>query len=97
VLRYDEDAPSPWCNTVVIPVALYDSRVTLVPAGMGVSYTLPQPDARPRPVRSRYVLVAETASDLAPLVEPRRLAPLGTFAFGRLYRNPASPCGARSG
>jgi hypothetical protein len=97
VLRYDEDAPSPWCNTVLIPIALYDSRVTLVPAGVGVSYTLPQPDARARPVKSRYVLVDDTASDLAPLVEPPRLEPLGTFAFGRLYRNPDSPCGAEPG
>ena len=91
-VRYDADAPSPWCNTLLIPVALYDARVTLVPAGIGISYTLSQADAPRRRIRSRYVLLQDADQDLAPLVKPGRLEPVAAFPFGRLFRNPEARC-----
>ena len=92
-IRYEEGAPSAWCNTVLLPVEMYDARVTLVPAGMGISYALLDSDDPLRaPVKSRYILLGEGRSGIDPIVRRERLEPVATLPSGRLYENPAARC-----
>lgn len=37
-LIYDPNADSRWCNTVLIPLGVYNYTVTLIPPGFGISY-----------------------------------------------------------
>ena len=93
-LRYDPDTHSPWCNTVLLPVEQYDVRVTLVPAGMGVSYGLLDADDPLRtPVKSRYILLGHGPSGIDAALRPSRLRLLTKLPFGRLYENLDSRCG----
>jgi hypothetical protein len=92
LVHYDANARSPWCNTLLIPIWLYDWRVTLIPAGIGVSY-ISYRDGPPLelPVKSRYLMLDVDPSEGDP-VDISSLHELGTFSFGRLFENPASVC-----
>jgi hypothetical protein len=101
LVRYRANAPNPWCNTLLLPVSLYDERVTLIPAGIGVSYILDAATrkaynwfgpALERPVKSRYVLLARDDRSFDHEVDAERLRLVGTYPFGRLYENPVSRC-----
>jgi hypothetical protein len=70
-------------------VALYDYRVTLIPAGIGVSYTGSLARLDP-PVKSRWVLLDATHELQLGLVT--HLRPVASLAFGRLFLNLDSPC-----
>jgi hypothetical protein len=101
ILRYDPNVTDPWCNTVLIPVEIYDDRVLTIPAGVGVSYViapgvvgddrrLATPFVNPT-VRSRYLLDTEQFALAARLPEfPGQF--LGMTPSGRLYFNPQSGC-----
>ena len=57
VVPFDPDTSNAWCSTVLLPIGLYDWRVTLFPAGVGVSYMLDYGLPLELPVKSRYVLL----------------------------------------
>ena len=84
LIVYDSKASSPWCNTLLLPLPLFDWRVTLVPPGIGVSdessKTVPN---RPK---SRYVLLDHPPPAGAAFRE------LGSFSAGTLYENGGSLC-----
>jgi hypothetical protein len=91
VLRYEPHAPSPWCNTVMLPLEAYDQRVLAIPPGLGISYVL---SALSLPIKSRWVF-AEKPQD------PSYVKAIGGFdhfrrvaltSIGTLYENPRSPC-----
>lgn len=89
-VRFTEDAPSPWCNTLYLPVAAYDWRVTLVPAGFGIAYGLDEPlPARPR---SRYVLSPSFDGVPAPRLTSAGLRELAEVPAGRVYENVRAGC-----
>ena len=92
LMPYDANGSSPWCNTMLVPVDVYDWRVTLVPAGIGVAYTLFAP--LPEPPKSRYVLLPDANTTLNRDVDTSRLRRLGHFAAGTLYENPHGECRA---
>ena len=92
LMRYEPHAPNPWCNTVLWPLAAYDWRVTLVPAGFGVPNSIP---GEALPPKSRYILLTG-ASDLDMTIDPKRLHFLGGVPGAVLYENPQTRCFARS-
>jgi hypothetical protein len=90
-LQYDDAAHNGWCNTLVLPVDLFDWRVVVVPPGIGISYALT--DDQPDPPRSRYVMLDRARSALreGPF-DTSRLKRLGSFSGGSVFENPASEC-----
>ncbi|MBX3086366.1 MAG: hypothetical protein KF716_32315 [Anaerolineae bacterium] len=62
-MPYQVDAPSSWCNTVLLQLEHYDWHVIAIPAGIGVSFAWSF-DKLPHQPRSRYVLATE--SELEP-------------------------------
>ena len=94
LIAYDGDAANPWCNTLLLPLEIYDWRVTLIPPGIGISYLL-APDI-PFPPKSRYLLLTDDPASLGAKIDRTRLRPLGSFSAGKLYENPGSRCFRRS-
>ncbi len=88
LIVYNRTAPSPWCNTVTLPVHLLDWRATLVPPGIGISYQLAP--TVPKHPKARYILLLRGAN-------PRNAAfrKLGSLAAGTVYENRASRCFAK--
>jgi hypothetical protein len=90
LIAYDGGAANPWCNTIFVPLELYDWRVTLIPPGLGITYAVPAV-----PPRSRYLLLGDDPLSLAANVDRARLRSLGSFQAGKLYENPDSLCFSR--
>ncbi len=88
---YDETTKNPWCNTILIPLSFYDTRLTILPSGIGVSYihSYPLPNI---PIRSKYLLLGEM--NYRELVEQNALRAdlLAELPIGRLYRNLDANC-----
>lgn len=96
-VAYQEDAPSGWCNTLLIPMEFFSWPVTVVPKGIGVSMYLTI-DNQPLPVKSRYLVLTETGyariSDHQELEQLNLQSNLGPFAGDvGLYLNRDAPCG----
>lgn len=91
VLVYTSDAPSPWCNTVMMSqyYIFYELQlVTAIPGGIGLSFDFG--DLTDPPFRSRYLLMHDDiyvlyASELSVL-------PLLDVPNGKLYLNLESAC-----
>jgi hypothetical protein len=92
LVRYDSSARSPWCNTLLIPIWLYDWRMTLIPAGVGISYIVDTGRPLELPVKSRYVMLDVDPAFDDPRLDVSSLHELATFSYGRLFENPASVC-----
>jgi hypothetical protein len=90
LIGYDADAANPWCNTLLLPLELYDWRVTLIPPGIGISYVLGA--EIPQPPKSRWLLLTDDPLSLGAKIDRQRLRPLGSFQAGKLYENPDSRC-----
>lgn len=81
---YDPKAINPWCNTLLIPLAYYDSRVMLVPPGIGISYIWSLSSYR-LPMKSRYVWIGkETYTQIGGRTNLKKLTDL---LGGTLYLN----------
>lgn len=91
LISYDANANNAWCNTILIPLDFYDTRLTSLRPGIGVSYiySFPMPNA---PLRSKYLWITE--KDYAALVEQNALRAdlLAELPIGRLYRNLDANC-----
>jgi hypothetical protein len=86
---YDETTRNPWCNTLLIPLHLYDYRLTVVPPGIGISYIL-DADTLQTPVQSKYLLFDR---DTYEVFAPRLNASLvSSLSIGELYYNHDSGC-----
>lgn len=55
VLKFDPEAKSPWCNTIVAPIGSFDYRIGQAPPGFGLSNY--NPLYPPRRIKSKYVLL----------------------------------------
>jgi hypothetical protein len=86
---YVPSAKSPWCNTLLIPLRYYDSRLTLIPPGIGVSYIL-DPETYQLPIKSRYILFDQETYDM--YKDRVDLELLVTLPIGDLYRNRDVDC-----
>jgi hypothetical protein len=87
--RYDPHANDPWCNTLLLPLSMYDQRLHWIPAGIGVSYIFDPETYRP-PIRSRYVLFDNTTYLL--YRDSTRLEWLASLPIGDLYNNMTLDC-----
>ncbi len=93
-IRYQPDQPNAWCNTILLPVTLYDYRIALIPPGIGISYVLDNNaiDRVPFPAKSKYILI--TLRQLKE-IDPQDLIQLekvAEFADSTLFINQASGC-----
>jgi hypothetical protein len=90
LIRYEGGAANPWCNTLLLPLELYDWRVTLIPPGIGISYHLVADI--PLPPKSRYLLLTDNPASFGAPIDRSRMRALGSFRAGTLYENPDSRC-----
>lgn len=90
-VAYDPNAENPWCNTLLIPLAFYDSRLILFPPGIGVSYILDSQNFK-LPIKSRYILFdLDTYETYRDQVNIRLQASLPDD-LGNLYENMDIDC-----
>jgi len=88
---YDPQTQDPWCNTLLIPLGFYDSRLTLIPPGIGISYIL-NPETFKPPIQSRYVLF--DAGTYGMYRDQSNLELKAELPIGNLYINRNVSCGA---
>jgi hypothetical protein len=102
-ITYDTQTTDPWCNTLYLPIELYDYRVAAVPPGIGVSYyALGLNENLELPFRSHYVwitahmysqLTPETAFQLQAIADmPDGKGMPGNPPGGTLYLNRTADC-----
>ncbi len=90
VAPYQPDPKNAWCNTVIFQVETFDTLLTAVPAGMGLSFFK---DANVPGYRSQYVLINQHIYDIIQRKSnPPKLEPILTTSIGILYRNHSSNC-----
>jgi hypothetical protein len=94
VVSYQRDAPSPWCNTVLIDLPQYDWHVIAIPAGLGVEWTSVI-DPPVHPLFSKYVwMIPQAIERVRATYGSPELTLLLRFDDGmELYRNERSACG----
>jgi CDP-diglyceride synthetase len=93
-LRYDPEAPSPWCNTLIIDVILYRDFLVAVPPGIGISWVMSFKDWQGEALKSRYVWMRGSQDDNETLIAKKgwSLRYLSDMPQGQLYLNEASAC-----
>lgn len=94
IIHYQPDQSNAWCNTILLPVTLYDYRIALIPPGIGISYVLDNNgiDRIPFPAKSKYILItSRQLNEIAPqdLIHLEKAA---EFSDGTLFINNASGC-----
>jgi hypothetical protein len=88
---FDRTTRNPWCNTLLIPLKYYDYRLTVFPAGIGISF-LTEDWTIERPVNSKYLLFDQkTYEQLAARLNVELLE---SSSIGDLYYNLDSGCAA---
>ncbi|HEX2906496.1 MAG TPA: hypothetical protein VHO69_06520 [Phototrophicaceae bacterium] len=85
---YQPDAPTPWCNTVLLPLNWVDYRATLIPSGIGFTF-LPVMEFK-QPPQSAYLWLPDT--DYQRVKDRLHVEVLFTTSIGTMYRNLDSPC-----
>jgi hypothetical protein len=89
-VTYQPEAPSPWCNTLLVDgTTLISYRTTLVPAGIGVSF-YSSIDQLALPVKSQYLFL--TDEEYHAIKDHLRVERLAVTPGGTLYRNLDSGC-----
>jgi hypothetical protein len=97
-ITYQPDAPSPWCNTLFLPVRDYDYRVLLIPGGVGIAWywqggVLAENRQLQAPLRSFYFLLhPQDYADLQQNFPPFRAELVASLPIGNLYYNSAADC-----
>lgn len=81
---FDPDANNPWCNTLLIPLDYYDSRLILLPPGIGISYILDTGTFH-HLIKSRYILF--DALSYESFKDETNLELLTSLPIGNLYQN----------
>jgi hypothetical protein len=93
-LHFDASQTDAWCNTILVPITLYDYRISQIPAGIGVSYVLDNNgiDQIVFPIKSKYLLLTtRQIDDLGPS-ELNQLDKLATFPDSVLFINKKAVC-----
>ncbi len=92
VVTYEENAPSPWCNTVFHSVSFFKDSTALLtlPPQIAISFALGIPDL-PDPPQSRYLMLDQ--GDYTNFADRfARLQPIMDVPGGTLFYNPDSAC-----
>lgn len=88
---FDTTTSNPWCNTLLIPLAYYDYRLTVVPPGIGISFITDDWTLVP-PVKSKYLLFDQSTYEH--LADHLNVRLLESTSVGDLYDNLDSGCAA---
>jgi hypothetical protein len=92
VFPYDPDAPSGWCNTILIGIDVTTSgfppEILTFPFGIGISFYIDPKDVA-QPPKSHYLLLDETQIDS---FSQTRLSPLKETRIGTFYENLDAGC-----
>jgi hypothetical protein len=93
-IRYDPSQTNAWCNTILVPVTLYDYRISQIPAGIGISYVLNNNgiDKIIYPIKSKYLLLTLQQTIDLNKVAKDQLEPLVEFPDSILYINHKAAC-----
>lgn len=94
VIQYHPDQSNAWCNTLLLPVTLYDYRIALVPPGIGISYVLDNNgiDRIPFPLKSKYVLITPRQLEETDPQNLIHLAEAANFPDSILFINQSPGC-----
>jgi hypothetical protein len=88
-LVYDEDARSPWCNSLLLHKRNFQYYLTDTPPGIGLNHVISWQNV-PRPFKSRFVLMDHmTYQELEDEVNFKLIRGSN---FGNLYLNRDAPC-----
>jgi hypothetical protein len=88
-IAFDPAAETPWCNTLLIPIYYYDSRLMVIPPGIGISW-ISDIQTLQMPLRSKFLLLDPEAYE--GLAGRANIQLLETLPIGDLYYNPDSGC-----
>jgi hypothetical protein len=93
-IQYDPSQTNSWCNTILVPITLYDYRISQIPAGIGISYVLNNNgiDQITFPIKSKYVLLTTLQSIDLKEETKDQLEPLAVFPDSILYVNNKTAC-----
>jgi hypothetical protein len=87
-VAYDPEAGNPWCNTLLIPLHFYDSRLMLIPPGIGIAYIISGPFETP--FKSKYALF--DSDTYQAYKDETHLKRLVSLPIGDLYQNQDADC-----
>jgi hypothetical protein len=93
-IHFDASQTNAWCNTILVPITLYDYRISLIPAGIGISYVIDNNgiDQIEFPIKSKYLLLTtRQVKDLDP-GELDQLEHLADFPDSVLFINTKAIC-----
>jgi hypothetical protein len=88
-IAFDPAAETPWCNTLLIPIYYYDSRLMVIPPGIGISW-ISDIQTLQMPLRSKFLLLDPEAYQ--GLAGRANIQLLETLPIGDLYYNLESGC-----
>jgi len=93
-IHFDPGQPNAWCNTILVPITLYDYRISQIPAGIGISYVLNNNgvDQIAFPIKSKYVLLTPKQLDELNQFELGQLEYLAKFPDSTLFTNKNAVC-----
>lgn len=93
-IQYQANQPNAWCNTILLPVTLYDYRIALIPPGIGISYVLDNNgiDQIPFPLKSKYLLVTLRQFNEIDAENQIKLEKIAEFPDSILFINTSSGC-----
>lgn len=93
-IHYDARQTNAWCNTILVPITLYDYRISQIPAGIGISYVLNNNgvDKIAFPIKSKYVLLTTQQSNELDQAALDQLEILAKFPDSVLFINKNAAC-----
>ena len=93
-IHYDPRQTNAWCNTILVPVTLYDYRISQIPAGIGISYVLNNNgiDKITFPIKSKYVLLTTQEANELNQSAMDQLEYLVNFPDSILFINKNAAC-----
>ena len=91
-VMFDNATKNPWCNSMLIPIYYYDSRLMVIPPGIGFSWfgDVDDLDDLPVPIHSKYLLLDQEAYEALP--EHANIKLEAHLPIGDLYYNLDSGC-----
>ena len=86
---FDNETNNSWCNTLLIPLELYDYRLTILPPGIGVSY-IDRWKSIEFPLKSKYLLLDQVSYEY--VRNKSEVKKLASLPIGELFYNIESGC-----
>jgi hypothetical protein len=92
--HFDASQANAWCNTILVPISLYDYRISQIPAGIGVSYVLDNNgiDQIVFPIKSKYLLLTTGQVTALEPGDLDQLENLSNFPDSVLFLNKKAAC-----